>query len=107
MAIDAGRYDRQITIQQATVAQDTFGEPDETWATLAVVWAQVIPKTGREYFKADQRISEADTIFRIRYRSDITSKMRISYNNQFYNINGMAELGRQEALEIIAQVQGV
>lgn len=105
-AIDAGRYDRQITIQSATETQSSTGYAAESWANLGTdptVWAQVIQKSGREFFEADKVAAEVVTVFRIHYRSDLTNKMRIVYNSRNFDILEIKELGYFEALEIIAK----
>ena len=37
-----GERRHRVVFQTATIAQDAFGEPDQTWATLATRWAMVI-----------------------------------------------------------------
>ena len=100
----AGRLDRRITIEQPTAAVNTFGEPVQTWADLATVWASVRAKSGREFFAGGEQAT-ADTVFRIRYRSDVTRVMRISYGGAVYDITAIAEIGRREGLEIIATAE--
>jgi len=97
----AGQLDRRITIEQNTPGHDAAGAPTESWATLATVWAEVRPAAGREFFDAQQIVAEAKVVFRIRYRSDVDHKMRVSYAGNLYDIHGIAELGRQEGLDIM------
>lgn len=101
----AGNLDRQITLQQVTTVQDAYGEEIETWADLSpdpTVWANVRPVRGRELEGKPGVIAEADTVFKIRHRTDLTRRMRISYNGDLYNIKSINELGRREGLEIFA-----
>ena len=102
--MQAGRLDRRIIIQQKTVTFDSFGDETESWTELSTVWANVIVKSGRESFNNDQEIAERTVIFRIRYLSTVTERMRISYNSVFYDIESIKELGRREGMEISTTV---
>ena len=98
----AGRMDKRIIIQQVTETQDGYGDPADSWAAFKTVWAEVIFKPGREYFNGATDIATAPAIFRIRYLSGVTRKMRISYDSETYDILSITEIGRKEGLEIVA-----
>jgi SPP1 family predicted phage head-tail adaptor len=100
--VNAGAMDRRIRIEQATTSADGYGQPIETWSLLAEVWAEVAPLRGRELWAAQQVNAELTTRFRIRYRSDVTEKMRIICEGTEYDIESIAEIGRREGLEIMA-----
>ena len=102
-----GRLDRRIVIEVNTPTRSPSGEKVDSWATLATVWAEVRPLRGKEFFDAAAVQSEIDTKFRIRFRSDLTTKMRINYDGNLYDIHSIAELGRHAATEIMASAQGV
>ena len=99
----SGQIDRRITIEQNTAGRDAAGAETESWTALAdmPVWAEVRPAAGREFFDAQQIVAEAKVVFRIRYRSDVDHKMRVNYAGNLYDIHGIAELGRQEGLDIM------
>lgn len=104
--IAAGKMDRRIKLQRAVEAQDGFGTPIKTWQDIAskpTVWAEVEPLGGRETFASQELLAEADSRFRVRYRTDITVEMRIVYQGDNYDIKSIAELGRHEGLEILAK----
>ncbi len=42
------RLNRRLTLENATRASDGAGGFLETWSSLGVVWASVIPRTGRD-----------------------------------------------------------
>ena len=98
---DPGSLDRRITIQQATEAQDSKGQPIKTWAALATVWAEVIPVGGSEIFQARQVGAETVAKFRIRYRSDIERKMRVVYDSDNYDITDASEDRRFERRQFL------
>ena len=102
-----GNLDRRITIQSNTPSQDSYGEPIASWSELDVVWAQVTVLGGRgdERFVGEQDYATHRAEFRIRYRSDVTAAMRISYDSLVWLIESVVELGRQEGTLITATAQ--
>lgn len=104
---NAGRFDKQITIEQRTATQETtLGTFSYSWATLATVWAEVqdmLPSRA-------ERIGEGISLhmrpvrIRTRYRSDVTPDMRVVIDSVTYRIvGGPAELGRREGLELVCE----
>lgn len=78
----SGTLRERVTIQAATVSQDSYGEPIETWANLAsvpTVWANVGSRAAGERFISggEQVQAEITHTVRIRYRTDVTVKMRL------------------------------
>lgn len=102
--LQAGKLDRQVTILKPTKVRTDFGEEDEVYTTLAVVWAQVRPLSSTERYTAFADHSARSNYFRIRYRNDVTPTMRIKYENLEWEIKGITEIGRQDALDIFAEV---
>ena len=101
----SGDLDKTIELQYAVTVQDAFGEPVETWATLATVAAKVQPQRGSERFTAEQVVGKAVVTFKLRYRTDLSVLNRIRYNSRDYDIHDVRELGRREGLEIDASAR--
>jgi SPP1 family predicted phage head-tail adaptor len=101
--IGAGDFDQRIVIEQPSSGVDVLGQRVETWSTLATVWAQAQPLRGREYFAAGQTQSEADVRFRIRYRTDVNSAMRVQWRSVPHAIVAppMDVDGQQHTLELM------
>lgn len=108
--MEAGKLGHRITIQQATVAQDAYGEPVKTWGTLATVWAAVEPLIGREYLAVQQIQSAVSVRVRIRYRSGITPLMRVQWvdsgTTRIFDIESVQEV-RTERRELILMCKDV
>lgn len=99
--------DRQITIEQVSTTRGANGSVIETWSTFASPWAKKTDINGTEKFQSDQRLSEVNAIFRIRYRPGVTTKMRILYDDVYYDIQGPPkEIGRREYLDILTKCVG-
>lgn len=103
----AGRLNKKITIQQATDGRSTSGAVEPTWSTYAVAWASVEPATGREFEDSDQVNAEASIKFRIRYKSGITNKMRISWDGRVFDITAVLNQYERNREIIIMAVEDV
>lgn len=102
--IGAGDLDRRITIQTATVSRGDTGGHEESWATLAAVWASVRDLSGRETFNAEAAGSNVKRVVIIRHRTDVTDKMRILFDDStIARIAWTRELGRKEWLELYCE----
>lgn len=99
----AGRLDRLVTIQSNAPTQSATGAALDSWSDLATVWAARLDGKGREFFEAAQVKAEAATIYRIRWRDDVTAGMRILDGAEIWDIQSVALIGgRREALEVVA-----
>lgn len=98
----AGKLDRRIDLLATTQDVDAMGGPTKTTAVLATVWAEKRNLRGRERFAAAAISAEIDTVFRIRYRDDVTPVDAISCDGRTYDVVSVAEIGRREGLEIMA-----
>ncbi len=101
----SARMDRRITIQQPTVSYNDYNEQITSWSTFATVWANVKRQSAREIWAAG-KTAEVDAVFTIRYMSGIDETFRIVFDSENYEITGAPrELGRQDGLEIMGQLQ--
>lgn len=100
----AGKLDRRIRLETKTATLDSYGQESVTWGLLAEVWAEVLPMSGRELIASMQVTPEAMTKFRIRWITGFNETGRIVYRNEIYEVTHIAEIGRQEGLEIVAKV---
>ena len=104
MTINARRLRHKITIQSKTDTQ-TYGEVQTTWGTFAIAYADIQPTTGREYFAARQIVDEALFKITIRYVSGVTTKMRILYDGDYYDIRDVGNVGTgYKYLEMICRI---
>ena len=104
--IGAGKLDRRIQLQSATVTNDAdYNEEVLTWATYATVWArQEFHKSGEGEASA-REYAEMGLYFTIRYRDDVSAEHRIVYESNNYEIIGRPrEIGRREHLKIQARL---
>lgn len=100
----AGELDRKVRLERFTTAPNDYGEPIETWVLIAEVWASRAVLSGREMYEGDRIAGEALYRFRMYYRSDLDTTCRIVYDGQNYDIKAVAEIGRREGLDVMAQL---
>ena len=99
----SGKLDSKITISVKAATRDSFGAEIIGYTVLANVWAEVLPISGREFFVAAQFVPEAQLKIRIRYREDFDETAKITYKSTDYDILYIAEIGRQDGLEIMVK----
>lgn len=98
--LNIGRLDQVITIQQSSELKNNTGEMVETWADLAQIYSTVTYDKGNEKEEQARKTAVTNVSFTVRYRNDISEKMRIKYNENYYKIHSILEKGRREYLLI-------
>lgn len=83
----AGALDQRIDIQQVTETRDSYGGVTDTWSNYAAsVPAAVKTKSGNENFLAQHVVTESTHIVDLRYRSGVTTKMRVKWGTRYLDI---------------------
>ncbi len=100
--MQAGRLDKRIVLQHRVIAKDAQNEDVETYTTYDTIWAGKRDASARELFSSQQGIAENTCRFEIRHRTDVLYTDRIVYGSLNYNIRQIAEIGRNNRLEIVA-----
>lgn len=88
IALDPGKMRTKIEIQQRTLT-NTNGSEEETWATTITTVAKKETSSSREFWAAQKTNAEVTAIYIIRYRSAITSTMRVKDDSRYYDIIGI------------------
>ena len=103
-----GEMRNRITVQTLSGGTDSAGGQATSYGSNVTVWAKVTNNSGSEGMFGDQVRSTNNYTFTIRYLSSVTTKHRISYNSQFFDIIHIASLveGKEKFQEIQA-VEGV
>ena len=105
-----GKMDTVIIIEFATeVKSITTGQITQSWSTFLQTWGEILPKSSTEGEKAQQISSMEEQMFRIRYESSITTKMRIYVPDlaRYYDILGISMEGRKRYLLLTAKSTNV
>ena len=88
----AGTLRRRIVIQTPTETVDDHGGLVATFATFDTVSAAILPKPGTEPFEDDRYRATQRVVFEIRYRTGITTKMRVSYDSRLFDIESIVNV---------------
>lgn len=88
----AGRLRHRVVIQrqQETQSQND-GSVTVVWQDVATVWSSIEPLSAKEFIAAQQEHSKVSARITIRYRPDVTAKMRLYHaaKDMYYNIEGV------------------
>lgn len=102
-----GRLRNYVTIEQQSVTQNSYNEEIVTWGALAQVWAEIKPIVAYERLvkAADQVVATVTHRVRIRYRTDVTPKMRIKHGSRCFDIEGVQgdPTGKQAELYLLCK----
>ncbi|MEL7027678.1 MAG: phage head closure protein [Pseudomonadota bacterium] len=81
-----GDLRERVELQALTLAPDGAGGGAQAWATYATVWAAVIPVATTSQFTADKEERRRRYRVTVRYRSDVTFAVRVSYEGRALEI---------------------
>lgn len=103
--MNVGRLNRLVTIKAPPTAQDADGQPTGDWTTVCTPWANVRYLNGTETIKGGADISTAKASIRIRYRTGITSGMRLELGSTVYQIKAvLPDEQRKEFTDLSCEV---
>ena len=99
------RFNRIVQLERRTVTRDSFGSEIEAWAEEAEVWASVNQTGTSEKFENDahRAIAKRSAQITIRWRPDVKETMRVVHEGLFWDIEGIAEIGRRAGLTLFCQ----
>jgi len=98
--MNLGDMDTRIQIQSPPSAKDDGGELSGSWSIVCTPWASLGHNTSSEVNDEGTEAVVDVITFTIRYRSGISSEMRILHDSNYYEIIGIREIGRNEYLEL-------
>jgi len=85
-----GKLQHRIEIQENIFGEpDEHGNPAESWTTLATVWADVMPLSGRELLLAQQVHATTTHQIRIRWRDNVKALQRVKFGTRAFDINAI------------------
>ncbi len=87
-----GELRKQIIIQSENPTTDSAGGYVLAWTDVATVWAEIKPLSGNEVFTAQHLEGHITHHVLMRYRSDVTTDMRLSYNGRLFNIRAVLNM---------------
>lgn len=106
--INAGKYNKKISIYKKEVIKDSDGFKDYEEVTVLTTYANVKTTRGMTLIANDSDFEKAYTNFTIRYPSitNINRDMLIKYNNRIYTIEYLNNIN-EENIELEIQAKEV
>jgi SPP1 family predicted phage head-tail adaptor len=102
--IRAGELRHQVEILVRTSAQDSSGQPLDTWTVFATRMASLRRAPGREVFASAERNGRVPVVFDLRFLDGVTPAMRVRFNGKVHNIQSAFDPdGRRAELVITAE----
>ncbi len=104
-----GQFDRKIAFMQPSSVNSVSLGPKYDGFELITndpqPWAKVKNKLGDEVVSNDQITHVQQSVFTVRYRTDINLNVKIVHENKMYSIHSYAESGetRRRFLDITAE----
>ncbi|ADH89366.1 phage head-tail adaptor [Ancylobacter novellus DSM 506] len=89
-----------VIFERSTEAIAPSGGVDRVWAEIARARAELVEGGATEEQKDRGAVSVTALTFRARYVPGITLADRVIHGGSAFDIIGLAEIGRREALEI-------
>lgn len=102
-----GELRKRVTFQSETSSSDNAGGYTLGWTTVATVWAAIEPLNGREVFTAQHLEGHVTHRVIIRYRSDITSDMRMVYGARVFNVRAVINQDERNCWTTLLVEEGV
>jgi SPP1 family predicted phage head-tail adaptor len=100
--LDAGKLRHRIAILQPDSEQDSdTGELETIWTELCKVWAGWEPYSTKDFIAAGTIQNQTSCRAIIRYRTDITPGMRVSFRSKLYEIVGPPLPDKKSGLEYL------
>lgn len=104
-----GKRNRRITIQVINSDEPTITNDDgyqiDNWINFWTCWAFIKNVNGREFFQAQACNSSASCRMNIRYKKEISSKMRVIYNGKIFNILYVDDINEaHKEIELLCEV---
>lgn len=90
----------RVTIQKSNGGRDENNyEVDEVWSDHIKLWAKVTPLSTKDLIAAQGAQAQTVARMKIRYREDITTKMRVIHRDHIYAIDGPPQADAESGLE--------
>lgn len=103
--MDIGRLRHPIEIEAFTMTQDpNTGAVVEEWAVIGQDWAAIEGVSGREFIASQAGQSETTYRVTLRYRPDLTPKMRLKNTGDSYKIKAILPDNHRRFLTCMCEV---
>ncbi len=103
----AARLKHRVVIEQRSRSDDGAGGSSVSWSSVATVWAELRSKSGSERDFGGKLEARATHELTMRYRSGVTTDMRVSYGGRVFNIRRVENVNEAGVLLEMQLEEGV
>lgn len=97
------RQNQKVTFESKVVTND-HGETSSTWSSQGSEWAEILTARGNEALASAKDNAREVIRLRTRYRADIDTTWRLTWNGQVYYVQAVdRSMSREGELWITAQ----
>ena len=89
MVMRIGPLRHRLTIEEYEVLSNDIGVESRQWKTLETVWGSIEVLTGKEYISPLGTKEEISVKITVRYFKELNSKMRITFKDRIFKIEGI------------------
>jgi len=101
-----GQLDRKVTLKTKSEVIAASGERVPSWTNLATdIPAKKVEISGKETNANGQEYATGAVVFTVRWRNNLTSTGRVTYESTEYNVIFTREIGRKRYLDLITEVK--
>lgn len=86
--MEIGKLDKRVVLQKPTVARDTMGGGETTWADYSTVWAAITPVSAAETVKSGRQVGELTHKIRIRYNANVLTDWKLKFGDRYFAVIG-------------------
>jgi SPP1 family predicted phage head-tail adaptor len=95
-SIEPGALKHQITFNQQSSTQDSFGQPVPTWTQIRTCWGGINLVGMREAFGNNQLTSQSTDIWTVRWTSTVIQPgMQIVFGSSTYRVQAVSNPGKR------------
>lgn len=106
--LEAGKLNREVTLQRNAPVANALNEPVDNWVTVAVTRAARLNLSGAERVRA----AEVGAVQMLRFQilwarewSDLDATWRLLFEGAAFNVEDVTEIGLHQGLDIRASAR--
>jgi SPP1 family predicted phage head-tail adaptor len=81
-----GPLRKQLSMQSRSTAEDSYGQPTETFTEYKVVWGSINPVSGSEIISGQQQSGEITHKVNIRHNTSVVITDRVVFESRTFEI---------------------
>lgn len=82
----------QVALQSRSTVNDGFGQDMNAWTTVGTPFAEIEPAFGTSQQSGEAQTSSITHVLTIRFRPNITARMRVVYGARIFEILSVIDL---------------